>query len=172
MNLAFWKPRLILRRGADGLAYLTRWGIRTRWFSIYIHRFDGPDPGHDLHDHPWAFTSYILRGGYTEQRNNIWTASAAAWYDVSHHFGGVKRGWMSRHYGFGARNHMPLDACHRITKVEPGTLTLVICGPVRCTWGFYAPYEFIEHNDYDHPDRSLVAEFPRGLNRSERAELT
>ena len=49
--------------------YLTRYRlIRTPWFGIYLHRFDGPDPRATLHDHPWTFRAFVLRGGYIERR--------------------------------------------------------------------------------------------------------
>src|SRR3954449_5709224 len=51
--------------------YLTRLRIvQTPWFGVYLHRFDGPDPRPTLHDHPWPFLSFVLRGGYTERRLN------------------------------------------------------------------------------------------------------
>ena len=34
-------------------------------FNIFLHRFLKSDPD-DLHDHPWAFRSLILFGGYWE----------------------------------------------------------------------------------------------------------
>lgn len=47
--------------------YLVRWRvIQTPWFGIYLHRFDTPDPRPTLHDHPWPFVSFVLRGGYSE----------------------------------------------------------------------------------------------------------
>lgn len=47
--------------------YLTRWRIvQTPLFGVYLHRFEGPDPRPTLHDHPWNFISFVLRGGYTE----------------------------------------------------------------------------------------------------------
>lgn len=47
--------------------YLTRWRIiQTPWCAIYLHRMDGPDPRATLHDHPWPFVSFVLRGGYDE----------------------------------------------------------------------------------------------------------
>src|SRR3954452_12681330 len=49
--------------------YLTRWRIvQTPWFGVFLHRFDGPDPRPTLHDHPWNFVSFVVRGGYTERR--------------------------------------------------------------------------------------------------------
>lgn len=35
-------------------------------FPMVLHHFTAPDHG-DPHDHPWAFVSTILRGGYTEE---------------------------------------------------------------------------------------------------------
>ncbi len=47
--------------------YLTRWRlVQTPWFGIYLHRMDGPDSRPTLHDHPWPFVSFVLRGGYDE----------------------------------------------------------------------------------------------------------
>lgn len=49
--------------------YLTRWRIvQTPWAAIYLHRMDGPDSRATLHDHPWPFISFVLRGGYWERR--------------------------------------------------------------------------------------------------------
>ncbi len=59
--------RLRLRR-SDGIVYLDRWGWECRWFGVFLHRMDGPDPGLDFHDHPWSFASLVLRGGYVEER--------------------------------------------------------------------------------------------------------
>lgn len=53
----------------DGGLYLTRWRvIQTPWGSLYVHRIARPDWRPVLHDHPWSFVSFILRGGYTEVR--------------------------------------------------------------------------------------------------------
>lgn len=154
-------PRMILRRGADGLAYLTRWGIRTRLFSIYVHRFDGPDPGIDLHDHPWTFRSIVLRGGYVEERcRTLWAIQHARVHQRSiarMGFSILGRGTPVARRRFHV-NHMPLDTAHKITDVIPGTITLVLCGPVRRSWGFYTPFGYVRHDLYEHPDHSLTVE--------------
>lgn len=47
--------------------YLVRLRIlQTPWFGIMLHRMYTPDTRAVLHDHPWPFVSFILRGGYTE----------------------------------------------------------------------------------------------------------
>ncbi len=66
---------------------------------------------------------------------------------------------------------MRLKACHRITAVDPGTLTLVLVGRQRRDWGFFTPEGFVPHNDYEHADRSLVAEYPGNISDDEREEL-
>ena len=40
--------------------------IQTPWFGIYLHKLCAPDPRDVLHDHPWPFVSFVLKGGYTE----------------------------------------------------------------------------------------------------------
>lgn len=164
-------PRMVLRR-SDGVAYLTRWGIRTRLGSIYIHEFQGPDPGIDLHDHPWAFLSLILRGGYTELRHEggIDGVIRARWSDVND-LGARGRGTPSHHYGIGRLNWMPMKMSHRITNIAPGTRTLVVCGPTRRSWGFYTPHGYVDHNEYKHEDRSLMVEYRADMSHSEKTEL-
>lgn len=40
--------------------------IQTPLFGIYLHKLCGPDSRSCLHNHPWSFVSFVLRGGYTE----------------------------------------------------------------------------------------------------------
>jgi hypothetical protein len=40
-----------------------------------------------------------------------------------------------------------LAACHRITGVQPGTVTLVLVGPKVRTWGFYVDGRFVDWRD-------------------------
>lgn len=122
-----WR-RLDLRR-PDGTTYLHRRGIQTRWFNAYLHRIDSPDPGRALHNHPWWFGSLILRGGYVEE------------------FKG-DAGYQMRRWRRGTWHTVPLRAFHRIVKVEPGTVTLIITGPYRQKWGFDAPDGFVPHGEY------------------------
>ena len=72
-----WR-RLRLRR-ADGRVYLDRWGLaHERVGGVFLHRMQAPDPGVDLHDHPWPFASVVLWGGYIEQRADIREAPTLA----------------------------------------------------------------------------------------------
>jgi len=66
---AFWERFDAPDYDDPSKTYLSRLRIiSTPWFGIYLHRFYGPDPRWTLHDHPWPFVSFVLRGGYVERR--------------------------------------------------------------------------------------------------------
>lgn len=102
-----------------------------------------PDPGIDLHDHPWKFHSLILRGGYIEERADIRTPTETR----------------SHAWAAGTLHSFPLTDCHRIVLLEKKpTWTLVFRGPIRRRWGFYEPAGWVHHRDSDHSRRDLRAE--------------
>ena len=103
--------------------YLTRLRIiQTPWFSVFLHRMDGPDSRPILHDHPWSFVSFVLKGGYSEIRLNKRTMGI---YERQ-----IKR-----------LNIMRRDDAHyiRILHRTP-TWTLVFTGVRRRTWGYWEMY--------------------------------
>lgn len=128
--------RLRLRR-ADGQIYLDRWGWECRWFGIFLHKMDAPDPGIDLHDHPWWFTSVILRGGYREVR-------------AQNRRPNVTFGKQRARVGT-----LRLDESHRINELtRTPTWTLVLHGPKRQEWGFYVDREWIYWKTYEETVRA------------------
>jgi hypothetical protein len=142
-----------LRRYDTGQVYLDRWGFEWKSLGgIFLHRMAAPDPGVDLHDHPWWFASVILWGGYTEERAESRTAPAFA--KVAEHFPGtstrgevVKREWLTV-------RTMRLDECHRVTELMWRTSwSLVIHGPNRRNWGFYTPEGWIFWRGYEQSVR-------------------
>ena len=130
---AFWRWYDIV---LDGELYLTRLNlIKTPWFSVKLHWIHKPDPDRDLHDHPWVFVSFILRGGYVEYESK----------NPSQEKGKPK--------SITCFNYKNKITAHRIAEVVPNTLTLVISGPkdrVK-SWGFYdaETLEFTHHKDYE-----------------------
>ena len=40
--------------------------LQTRWFNVYLHHFLRSDYDRCFHDHPWAFVTVLLSGGYWE----------------------------------------------------------------------------------------------------------
>src|SRR5690349_7894728 len=57
-----WAERL----GIPSCPYVIRWRAETRWGSIRLHHWLGPDDDRAFHDHPWWFVTLVLRGGYTD----------------------------------------------------------------------------------------------------------
>lgn len=55
--------KLVIRNEYDGKPYMVRWRILGH--HLKIHKFIRSDTD-CLHDHPWAFTSIIIKGSYTE----------------------------------------------------------------------------------------------------------
>ena len=81
---------------------------------VTLHHFTGPDAG-DPHDHPFAFTTTILAGGYIEE---VWRHG--------------KDGWSSClvHREPGSSHRVGARRIHRIVELPTGECwTLVRAGP-------------------------------------------
>lgn len=141
--------RFTLRDRTTGREYLRRRrAIQTPWFSIFVHRLEVPDPGEDLHDHPWPFVSLILRGGYTEVVDEARDATNHAW--VSARTGVTLAA--PRRWGAWSVHTVRLDQVHRIVRLDRSpTWTLVVTGRRCREWGFYTPSGFVAADEYDHP---------------------
>lgn len=152
--------RLTLRR-ADGRVYLNRWGIaHDRIGGVLLHKMEAPDPGVDLHDHPWWFVSIILWGGYTEERALVREAPMFAQIKecvengAGHPCPGTTRGVVEERE-WGSIKTMRLDECHTITALKRKTSwSLVIKGPRRRSWGFYLANGYMSERQYDETVRA------------------
>lgn len=144
--------RLRLRR-FDGAVYLDRWGIEhDRIGGVFLHRMEAPDPGLDLHDHPWWFVSFLVAGGYTEERAQTREASFLA--TLAERWPGLARGIVEERRQFSVRV-MRLDECHRITALSrPRVWTVVVHGPTVRRWGFYLPTGYLDERTYDQQVRA------------------
>ena len=153
--------RLTLRH--NGEVFLDRFGVGTRWFGVYVHRIVAPDPGLDLHDHPWPFVSLILRGAYVEQYADAREAARLAAFaeDPARPAGTGNRGRL-RTWGRWSVHRLPLTIAHRIAVVEPHTWTLVLRGRKSRSWGFYLPDGYVDQRSYDYRARRPVAEQRHG----------
>ena len=105
-----------------GQTYLTRLHLfQTPWCSAMLHWIRRPDPQPDLHDHPNAFLSLVIRGWYDEE--------------VSARESGDRR--EIRHVAWW--NLKRSTDRHRIVALDPSLITLVFAGPVVRGWGFHTP---------------------------------
>lgn len=123
--------------GKQNNPMMERWRlIQTPWFGIYVHFVYREDLDPVQHDHPWRFIRMVLRGGYTEE------------------YTGRKIGATQKLRPF-QPGYFPTDARHRITSVEPNTVSLVVVGRKRRTWGFWVEhwyegqivYEWVDYRD-------------------------
>jgi hypothetical protein len=136
--------------GRDGSLYMRRYrlfGDQARWPSLFglnimIHCIARPDEDRDPHDHPWGFLSFILRGGYVEER-----------WGASHH--GPRP--PSRSTLVIANRRAPLSFAfrratdlHRIVTLADGgpCWTVVITTRRSHEWGFWTEAGWIPHGAY------------------------
>lgn len=139
-------------RRADGTIYLDRWGVECSFGGVFLHKMNAPDPGIDLHDHPWFFCSFIVWGGYVEERSTRDRASAiAAWAEgvrLEQRGAPRRRRWLSL-------QSTPLGWAHRITELRRGTSwSLVLHGPKVRTWGFFLPTGWVDWMTYEDTVRA------------------
>jgi hypothetical protein len=115
--------------GRQNDPYMVRWKLGSLFgFSFYVHCFLRSDAD-TCHDHPWSFLSFILLGGYYEQR---------PWRELK----------LRRPFSIAYRK---AEDSHRvILRVADGqqvpALTFMIAGRKRRDWGFHTekgwkPYE-------------------------------
>lgn len=119
---AIWRWTDVVLEGRVYLRRLHLLAVRAIG-SVMLHWIAFPDPQRDPHDHPVAFLSIVLRGGYTE-----WTPRG-----IRH-----VRWW----------NFKRATDVHRILGVKRRTLTLVFAGPVVRRWGFHTPEGWVDWRDY------------------------
>jgi len=116
-----WREPLGLPR----CPYVVRWRLETPWFSVRVHHWLAPDDARAPHDHPWAFTTLVLRGGYRDHSP-----------DGDEHLRAPavrRRSALHRHTVFPDRD---------------GAWTIVFCGPKIRSWGFWVGGKFRKANKY------------------------
>lgn len=119
---------------SDGSVYMKRWIFQTPRFGIRLHKICQSDSGRDLHDHPFDFTSVILRGGYVETRDRLAIS-------------GVARVRTKRRYGPGSVVRRSATDIHRLELDRPAW-TLVFAGPYRRNWGFVTKNGWVDFENY------------------------
>lgn len=95
-------------------------------FNLMLHKICLSDPD-DLHDHPWWYATFILKGGYWEI-----TPKGKYWRGAGH---------------FRIR---PPHSLHRLEVPEDsqGSWSIFLRGPKRKNWGFVKHGTWIEHRNY------------------------
>lgn len=150
-----FKPKTIYRSGdvpGTEEPYLIRYNIlSTPWFGIKIHKILLSDSD-CLHDHPWTFISFILKGGYSETTTKRYRNSRL-------HFAGHKMPAGKRYQwitwrGPGSILYRPAEMAHRLDlKVDKAgdvipALTFVINLKREREWGFWTPLGWLHWEKY------------------------
>ena len=110
--MQFLKKRKIIYRESNK-PLLIRWNVfECKYFSIKVHKLVSSDSA-CLHDHPWAFITFLLSGGYVE-----------------HNLKG------SRVYSRFSLLYRPAEYTHKLEIHQP-VYTLVLTFKKVREWGFY-----------------------------------
>ena len=119
------KPHFII--GGQDNPYMLRWYLfpRNPLFNIYLHKFLRDDDDRALHDHPWWFLSFILKGKYAEI-----TESGLS----------VRRPW-SMAFRRAIHRHR-VELYGKPERRDP-CWTIVITGSKVREWGFWCPKGFV-----------------------------
>jgi hypothetical protein len=137
--------------------YLDRWVIgvgvpgRKSWFSLRLHHFFRSDEDH-LHDHPAAFLTLVLKGAYDDVvgcRNCDGKGVLNDPFSFPNEPCGFCLGTgrvVGDHMSPGSVRFRPALHAHRV--VTEGCWTLVLFGPRKRDWGFYAPEGWIRQRLY------------------------
>lgn len=113
--MKFFKKKKIIYR-EEGVPYLIRWNLfECRFFSIKIHKLCASDDA-CKHDHPWAFITFLMKGGYVE-------------YSDRHG---------SRLYSRFSLLYRPANYVHRLEIHQPVWTFVITFRKVR-DWGFITP---------------------------------
>ncbi len=62
MSFITWRENL----GRPECPYMKRWVINFGLFAIRLHKWTASDDDRYLHDHPWNFLIFVLKGRYTD----------------------------------------------------------------------------------------------------------
>lgn len=131
---ALLKTTFIPETATAETALLKRWRIiQTPWFAVFLHCHFKPDPSRDLHDHPYNFRTWILKGDYSERRDGD---LVVVWRSRSWHF--MKAEWPHS-----------IQALSRVP-----TWTLLLVGRRRRVWGFYTDQGWIPYQEYEFLDQT------------------
>lgn len=112
-------------------------------FNVFLHQFLRSDPD-DLHDHPWPYATFIIKGGYWE-----WVPT---YNGVHGTISGEKKLWR----GPGHFRTCSANSYHRI-ELEPGVdcWTIFMPGPQKRDWGFlkhqnwdWTTFKWVQHEQY------------------------
>ena len=133
------RKRIVMDR-VENEPYLERYYLflkerKSFPFNVFLHKFLKSDPD-DVHDHPWPYTTVILKGGYWE------------WIPIFDSVG-RKTGEIQHWRGPGHFRTCSAKSFHRI-ELDPNVScwTLFMPGPKQREWGFLVKNKWVQWQEY------------------------
>ena len=159
-----WRGKVFRITGTAGPedVYLIRYYvIRSSWFNFYIHIFLRSDRD-DMHDHPWDFCTYLVRGAYIERKWNFKERRTdvifrSNWPDIG--YGEEKQNRLVFRKATDLHQVMTPEQ-YSLSRINEAPMTLFFSGPKRREWGFVrqSTRQWVHWKEYlglpaDAPDR-------------------
>ncbi len=153
-----WGFKADVLREPDGTPYMSRWVFQTPWFGLRLHKIWKSDSGRDFHDHPFAYTSFILSGGYVEERPCARWGQGAVWGRFACDQCGETPTYVEQ-FKPGSVVRREAYSLHRLKLTKPAW-TFVVTGPYKREWGFmtqtgWVPAKLYHTSFYRPPDVKL-----------------
>ena len=126
MNFITWGENL----GRPECPYMKRWVINFWMFAIRLHKWTASDDDRYLHDHPWNFLIFVLKGQYTDI------------YKITENTTSGKILCAGRVY------FRKAEYRHFVNIEQSPVWTLVISGHKKRKWGFWVNGKFKKANKY------------------------
>ena len=126
--------------GPKECPYMRRYVLNLKWFSIRLHIWYRSDDKRFMHNHAFSFWGVVLKGHYVDVSESLYEGDV---HEMRVPF---------------SPYHVEASNTHFVGWPEPGTITLLLCGPKVQNWGFKVngklmrPLRFFSR--YGHPDCS------------------
>lgn len=151
-----FKKKIITRE--DGTPYLIRtYLLKTSFFQIVIHKILQSD-NDCLHDHPWNFITFILKGGYWEGTTpeQVLQQNESNWFKNSNGHNATYFRWYGRFSLLFRKaewkHRLKLQQSNGNGKYEKGVTipctALVIMFKRRREWGFFTKSGWVHWSKY------------------------
>lgn len=114
-------------KSQEGTLHFRRWRlVETKYFRFYVHQIFEFDKDEHLHNHPWNFLSFVLKGGYIEV---------------------LSKGKQKLVPRFRFNFHKAADY-HRIVWIQKPTISLFLAFGKYRTWGYETSEGHISADEY------------------------
>lgn len=142
-----------IKGDGEETTYLVRYIVlKSKYLTIFIHRFMRSDAGHP-HDHPWNFLTYIISGSYTEHFYDRAKPKPKAWLQKQVNGKAVQSGVVFGEYwtetlnvrtagsiAYRRANDIHQVECDKeltLDEIQDAPYTVCFIGPRIREWGFW-----------------------------------